>query len=208
MTTRTAQQDENMDLTLVPAREGRAASLKAGDCIQVINTHGKQVVDTWAFNPQDLSEYMSMEHSRGAYLKLYPEVGDTLVSNHRRPMLTLIEDTTPGRHDTLIAACDRYRYEGLGVKGYHANCADNLVQALATLGEAAPCIPSPLNLFMHIPATAEGKLSFEVPLSQPGQYVTLRAEMDLIIVFSACPQDIIRVNDMEPQDVHFQVTPA
>lgn len=208
MTTRTAPNDESANLTIVPAREGRAAELKTGDHIKLINTHGKQVVDTWAFSAEDPSEFMSMEHSRGSYMKLYPTVGDTLVTNHRRPILTLMDDTTPGRHDTVIAACDRYRYAGLGVKGYHPNCADNLVSALDALGKTAPCIPCPLNLFMNIPATAEGKLSFEIPLSEAGQYVVLRAEMDLIIVFSACPQDLIRVNNNKPQDVHYQVIPA
>jgi uncharacterized protein YcgI (DUF1989 family) len=193
------------DLVLVPAREGRAARMRAGDTIKVINTHGKQVVDTWAFNSQDLSEFMSMEHCRGSYMKLFPEVGDALVTNRRRPILTLVEDTTPGRHDTVIAACDRYRYEELGVQGYHANCTDNLVKALADLGETTQRIPGPLNLFMNIPATAEGKLSFEVPLSEAGQYVTLRAEMDLIVAFSACPQDLVPVNDGKPEDVHYQI---
>jgi len=197
--------DESAKLALVPAREGRAVRLKAGEAIKVVNTYGKQVVDTWAFNAQDMAEFMSMEHCRGFYMKLFPEVGDSLVTNQRRPILTLIEDTTPGRHDTVIAACDRYRYAELGVKGYHANCTDNLVKALEDIGETTQRIPGPLNLFMNIPATPEGKLTFEVPLSEAGQYVTLRAEMDLIIVFSACPQDLVPVNDGEPQDVHYQV---
>ena len=196
---------ETAKLNIVPAREGRAVRLKSGEVIKVINTYGKQVVDTWAFNAQDMTEFMSMEHCRGSYMKLFPEVGDRLVTNRRRPILTLVEDTTPGRHDTVIAACDRYRYAELGVKGYHANCTDNLVKALEDIGETTQRIPGPLNLFMNIPATPEGKLTFEVPLSEAGQYVALRAEMDLIIVFSACPQDLVPVNDGKPADVHYQV---
>lgn len=192
-------------LTRIPAREGRAVELKAGEIIRITNTHGKQVVDTWAFNCEDLSEFMSMEHSRGAYMKLFPEVGDSLVTNHRRPVLTVIEDTTPGRHDTVIAACDRYRYAQLGVQGFHANCTDNLVNALAEIGRATRRIPAPLNLFMNVPATADGRLSFEVPLSDVGQYVSLRAEIDQIVVMSACPQDLIRVNNGTPKDVHYQI---
>ncbi|WP_263496525.1 urea carboxylase-associated family protein, partial [Mesorhizobium sp. BR1-1-7] len=85
-----------------------------GQVVTVINTHGSQVVDTWAFRADDMAEFMSMEHSRGAMLKVNPRAGDTLLSNKRRPMLTILEDTSGGVHDTLIAACDRYRYEQLG----------------------------------------------------------------------------------------------
>jgi uncharacterized protein YcgI (DUF1989 family) len=54
---------------------------------------------------------MSMEHSRAAFRRVRPKIGDSFVTNHRRPILTVMEDTTPGVHDTMIAACDRYRYQ-------------------------------------------------------------------------------------------------
>ena len=79
-------------------------------------------------------------------------------------LLTLVEDTSPGIHDTLIAACDRYRYTLLGCTEYHDNCTDNLAAALAALGLQAPVTPSPWNLFMHIPVQPDGRLSFEPPL--------------------------------------------
>ena len=118
----------------IPARRGKAERIREGQVIKVINTHGQQVVDTWAFNARDLTEFMSMEHSRAAMKKIIPEVGDTLVTNRRRPILQVVEDTTPGVHDTLLAACDRYRYEQLGCKDYHDNCTDNLTAALKALG--------------------------------------------------------------------------
>ena len=174
----------------IPARKGKAGFAVRGQIIKVINTHGQQVVDTWAFNAHDTSEFMSMEHSRVAMGKIIPEVGDSLVTNRRRPILTVVEDTTPGIHDTLLAACDRYRYELLGVKGYHDNCTDNLASAMKELGAKLPETPSPLNLFMNIPVLAKGRVDFRPPVSQPGQYISLRAEMDLFIAFSACPQDM------------------
>ena len=109
----------------VPARKGRAVRLQRGQQIKVINTYGSQVIDTWAFNAADISECMSMEHTRGVIDKMYPEPGEAFVTTHRRPILTVVEDTSPGDHDSLIAACDRYRYELLGVKGHHDNCSDN-----------------------------------------------------------------------------------
>jgi len=122
----------------IPARKGKGAFAAKGQIIKVINTHGQQVVDTWAFNAHDTSEFMSMEHSRVAMGKIMPEVGDSLVTNKRRPILTVVEDTTPGIHDTLLAACDRYRYELLGAKGYHDNCTDNLASAMKELGAKCP----------------------------------------------------------------------
>jgi uncharacterized protein len=196
-----------MDPTAIPARRGKAARVRQGQSVKVINTHGEQVVDTWAFNAAAMSEFMSMEHSRAGMLRLRPRVGDTLLSNHRRPILTLVEDTSGGVHDTLMAACDRWRYEGLGVQGYHDNCQDNLFQGLAELGLSPPEVPSPLNLFMHIPWTLEGQVSFDPPVSTPGSYVVLRAEMDLVVAFSACPQDILPINGRagKPTEAHFSV---
>jgi len=134
----------------IPARRGKAAHVARGQHITVINTHGEQVVDSWAFNGDDLSEFMSMEHTRAHTLRLVPRVGDILRSNRRRPIFTLVEDTSGGVHDTLIAACDRYRYAFLGVEGHHDNCADNLMAGLAELGLKVSHVPSPFNLFMNI----------------------------------------------------------
>jgi len=189
----------------IPARRGKAAFVAAGQVVRVINTHGEQVVDTWAFNRKDIGELMSMEHSRAGMLRLIPRVGDALLTNHRRPIMTVIEDTSGGVHDTVIAACDRYRYEGLGCTGYHDNCTDNLAAAMAELGLKAPETPSPFNLFMNIPWTAEGELAFDPPVSTPGCYIRLRAMMDVVVAFSACPQDILPINGRagRPTEAHF-----
>jgi uncharacterized protein YcgI (DUF1989 family) len=193
----------------IPARRGKAAFASTGQIVTVINTHGEQVVDTWAFNRVDLGEFMSNEHTRAHSLHLVPRLGDVLRTNKRRPILTLIEDTSGGVHDTLIAACDCYRYALLGVEGYHDNCTDNLFAGMAELGLAPPEVPSPLNLFMNIPWDAEGTLGFAAPPRPvPGGYVRLRAEMDLVIAFSACPQDILPINGKtgKPVEAHFTVT--
>ena len=192
----------------IPARRGKAAFVKAGQVITVINTHGEQVVDTWAFNSADLGEFMSNEHTRAHSLRLIPKPGDVLRTNRRRPILTLTEDTSGGIHDTLIAACDRYRYAFLGVKEYHDNCTDNLFAAMKELGLDAPEVPSPLNLFMNIPWGMDGRLSFAAPPKPvPGGHVKLKAEMDLVIAFSACPQDVLPINGTTGKTVeaHFIV---
>jgi uncharacterized protein len=198
---------ESGSLITIPARQGKAQRVREGQVIKVINTRGQQVVDTWAFNARDLTEFMSMEHSRAAMEKIIPEVDDSFVTNRRRPILQVIEDTTPGIHDTLIAACDRYRYELLGCAEYHANCTDNLAAAMKELGESVPETPSPLNLFMNIPVTDGRRIAFQPPVCRQGEYIAFRAKMDIIIAFSACPQDIIPINglDRTPTEAHFMV---
>ena len=247
----------------VPARRGAAVVVKAGQKIKISNTHGNQVVDTWALalpsttlktasskveaplypNPTSdspskysaaanaaasASEYMSMCHCRATLLKVTPSLGDVMVSQKRAPMVKVIEDTSPGVHDTLIAACDRWRYSELGVNGYHESCTDNFWDALAALsaspslvkgekealkalqGDLGRKIPDPFNLFMNIPITQEGEgakrgVSFEEPKTKPGDYVVLEALRDVIVVMSACPQNILTINMKTPVDAHFQV---
>ena len=191
----------------IPARRGKAAFVAAGQVITVINTHGEQVVDTWAFNRADLGEFMSNEHTRAHNLHLVPRPGDVLRTNKRRPILTLTEDTSGGIHDTLIAACDRYRYAFLGVESYHDNCTDNLAAGMKALGLVPPETPAPLNLFMNIPVLDGNRVEARPPVSTPGSYVTLRAQMDCVIAFSACPQDMVPINGpaMRPTEAHVQV---
>jgi len=150
---------------------------------------------------------MSMEHSRVALERIIPGIGDALVTNRRRPILTLVEDTSGGVHDTLFAACDRWRYEVLGCKEYHDNCSDNLAAGLAGLGLTPPETPAPLNLFMNIPVVDGNRVEVRPPVSTPGSYVTLRAEMDCIAAFSACPQDMVPVNglEMRPTEAHVEI---
>jgi uncharacterized protein len=194
-------------LHTIPARRGRAVRLSRGQSIQIINTHGSQVVDTWCFSAEDVSEFMSHEHSRPTLGSIFPKVGKPLYSNRRRPILFLAEDTSPGIHDTLIAACDDYRYGLLGCTEYHDNCTDNLHAALRAIGLKSGETPSPLNLWMNIPVAADGSTSWGEPVSKPGDYVVLRAEMDVVVAMSACPQDMLPINGkgMKPVEAHYRV---
>jgi uncharacterized protein len=196
-----------MNLIEIPARRGKAVRLRQGQSVRVVNTTGEQVVDTWAFRADDIAEFMSMEHSRVAMARIIPAVGDTLVTNQRNPILTLTADTSGGIHDTLFAACDRWRYQLLGCLGYHDNCTDNLAAALGALGLTPPETPAPLNLFMNIPVIDGNRVEIRPPVSTPGSYVSLRAEVDCIVAFSACPQDVVPVNGLAltPTEVHFEV---
>jgi uncharacterized protein len=189
---------------VVEARGGVAVSIAAGESLRIVNTEGGQVVDTWAVNTHDPGEYMSMEHTRVALCKLVPQVGDDLYSCRRRPLLTLVEDTSPGIHDTLLAACDAERYRQLGVSGGHANCCENYVKTLAAHGLSTAIVPPPLNLFMNIPWQPDGSLSFESAPAAAGDYVTLMAVIDVVVVLSACPQDLTDINGGVPKPVGYE----
>lgn len=193
-------------LGIVPARYGRALPLAAGQSIKVFSIHGTQVVDFWAVAAADPMEVLSMEHTRSVTSRIAPRAGDTLVSNRRRPMLFFAEDTSPGIHDTQLCACNRYLYEQLGCAAYHRNCEDNLQEALEQNGVSLPFTPAPFNLFMNVAVNADRSITRREPEARPGDYVRLRAEMDVIIAMSACPQDITVINGGGvPRDVHYRV---
>ena len=96
----------------------------------------------------------------------------------------------------------------MGCKDYHDNCVDNLRMALIAIGERAPAIPSPLNLWMNIPVDQNGKIQWLAPRAKPFDKIELKAYMDTIIVMSSCPQDLtpINGNDCTIQDLFFKVS--
>jgi uncharacterized protein YcgI (DUF1989 family) len=192
-------------LLTVPARRGRAVRLREGQSIRIVNTHGHQVCDTWAFSAEDPHEFLSLEHTRPTLGKIFPTKGDFLYSNRRRPILYFADDTSPGIHDTIVAACDDYRYGLLGCTDYHDNCTDNLIAAMRAIHATLPEIPQPLNLWMNIPVKPDGRIEWGEPLSKAGDYVILRAEMDVVVAMSACPQDILPINGGRPVEVHYEV---
>ena len=191
----------------VPARQGLAVRLAHGDTVTVHNPHGTQVVDSWAFNADDLTEFMSMEHARASIERVSPKPGDALASNKRRPILHFVEDTTLGIHDTIMAACDIWRYRNFGISDYHDSCTDNLRLSFRAIGLEAPEVPSPFNLFMNIPIHSDGSVSWLPPTSAPGDWVTFRATMNVIYAVSCCPQDQIPINgaDMIPVEAELEV---
>ena len=197
----------DLDLVTIPAGRGKAARIAAGPHLRVINTHGTQGVDPWAFVADDTSELLSMEHCREAHQRICFAPGDELVSNRYRPMFTLLEDTSPGGHDTIISACSAQTYVRAGDAEPHANCAANQDAALAELGAAALYTPSPWNLFMLAPVVDGLRIEYQRPTNKPGDYVELRAEADCIVAFSACPDDIWPTNggDGTPADAHFAI---
>jgi uncharacterized protein YcgI (DUF1989 family) len=201
---------ENMNDTetvTIPAGHGRAFTLRAGARAKISLTDGPQVVDAWAFCFPEFDEFVSCEHTRSCLEKLRPAVGDALYSNRRIPLLTVIEDSSPGIHDLLLSACDARRYALLGHKGPHRSCANNLREALAEAGHEAPELPSPVNLFENVSIATDGTLRIEPPVAKKGDAVALQAERDLVLVLSCCPMDIVPTNgaDLAPKPVSVSI---
>ena len=130
-----------------------ALPLTAGARIRLTNTFGTQVVDTWAVAQGDTSEYLSVEQTRRMLFKLHPTKGDLLYSNRRRPLLRIADEQFEGRHDMLVACCDRWLYKHYGCTGPHRNCHDNFQEAMFAAGYGTSLVPNPLNLWMNVPVT-------------------------------------------------------
>ena len=192
----------------VPAREGRGARLRIGERFRVIDPEGGQVGDLFAFRAEDVSEFASAEHIRPHVNRLFPRPGEDFVTNRRRPILHFEEDSSPGIHDLLCAACDPSRYSGLGVEGWHASCQENLLTVMAEMGHPDVEVPQPINLFMNIPVRADAALGWLPAPTSAGDAAALRAELDCYVVVSACPQDLVPINAGSPGPIDVEITRA
>jgi uncharacterized protein len=183
-----------MDTLRVPGGEGRAVPLGEGQCFRVIDVAGGQVGDLFAFAAADPGEFASASHTRVAIRKLFPRPGDPVLTNRRRPILSVVEDTSPGRHDILYAACDPARYASLGAAASHRSCAGNLAEALRGRELEITAVPQPLNIFMDVRAEPDGTLVSAPASSRPGDYIAFRATQDCLVALSSCPMDIVPIS--------------
>jgi hypothetical protein len=190
----------------VPGGEGRGVLLGKGQCVRIVDVAGGQVGDLFAINAADTDEYASASHTRVAIAKLWPRPGDPVLTNRRRPILTAEEDTSPGWHDMLYAACDPARYVSLGLTAPHRSCAQNLAEVLHGKGLTMPTVPQPLNVFMDVRVNPDGTLVSAPASSRPGDYVAFRAVQECLIVLSSCPMDIVPISSGGITPLELQVT--
>ncbi len=191
----------------IPAESAASLIVDAGKIFRVVNTEGGQVVDTWAFCVDDSNEYLSMEHSRSANYKLLFEPGDQLVSNHFRPLLRLVDDTSPGYHDTLHAACSVGSNRFYQSTREYPNCQHNLLEQMAGHGHRLEHVPCPWNLFEHALVEPGYRLVDEASAAAPGDYVELEALADLILICSACPSLVGRISGDMPRGAAIDLLP-
>jgi uncharacterized protein YcgI (DUF1989 family) len=176
------------DFTLQP-RGCAARELRKGRSMRVTDIEGKQVADLVAFALDDLTEKFWISNTIRLNRAVYLSKGHVLYSELSRPMLTIIDDTC-GVHDLLAGSCnaqiDKVRY---GVDE-HKGCVENFLSALAPWGIERKDIPMSFNLFMNCPVDPAGGWQIVEPSSTSGDHIDFRAEMDLLVCLSNCPQDL------------------
>jgi urea carboxylase-associated protein 1 len=194
-----------------PAGEPWLQAMKRGQVLRIIDLEGNQAVDTIFYNANDTAERYSMTDTMQAQGGIYLSTGTVLMSNRGKPLLTIVADTC-GRHDTLGGACaaesNTVRYAAQ--KKFMHSCRDNYLLALAhaDIGMGKRDIVPNINFFMNVPVTAEGGLTFEDGVSAPGKYVELRADADVLVLVSNCPQLNNPCNAYNPTPVRFVIWDA
>ena len=186
----TARRRQVVRTVNVPGYEGRGVRVQEGDSIRVTDVCGTQIGDVFVLAAEDHYEFLSASVTRAVTWKLFPTVGDSFYTNLRRPILTFLEDHSPGIHDMLFAACDRGLFEALGVDTYHPNCRDNYKEVAREMNVENPVVPDPVNIFENTPIDCNGALLANVTPTKPGDYVVFKAEMDLLFILTACSCDV------------------
>ncbi|MFY0676797.1 MAG: urea carboxylase-associated family protein [Neptuniibacter sp.] len=186
--------------------------LKAGETLRILDLEGNQAADTLFYNANNPAERYSATDTIREQGNVYLTSGSKLRSNENNVMLEIVADTC-GRHDTLGGACatesNTVRYD-LEKRCMHA-CRDSWMLAIAEhpeYGISKRDISHNINFFMNVPVTTEGGLTFEDGISAPGKYVELRAEMDVIVLVSNCPQLNNPCNGYNPTPVECLVWAA
>lgn len=189
----------------VPAREGRGVHVAAGELLDIVDLEGHQVGDLVAWFADDPSEYMSPTHTVSCNASVFLGTGSQLFSNHRNPVFTIVRDDVE-KHDIIVPCCDHERYERDYGLPDHGHCLGNLRQALHLLGETFDLRGEMAwNVFMHNRVTEEGAVVTDPAAHPAGATITLRAERDLVVLLSSCPQDLTPCNDFNPTPMQLVV---
>lgn len=177
----------------VPATKGIAIEMKKDQVVRIIDVAGEQVADFVAYRTEDFMERLDPSVTMDALQAYRIGQNDVLYSNKYHPMFTILEDKVQC-HDLLNSACRAEMYEFLYHKSTHRNCYDNLNDALRVFHIPIPHQHYPFNIFMHTEVNDKGKMIVKRPLSKAGDFISLRAEMNMIIGISACPCEESIVN--------------
>jgi uncharacterized protein len=185
---------------------GSAITIARGELLRIIDPRGEQVSDLMSFARDDTREWLSSGRTIDYANTIYLTTGHTLYSNRSRPMWTIVEDTV-GRHDFLLTPCSPDTFRIIyGTTGHHPSCFENLAMAFAPFGIAPDTIPTTLNVFMNVELSPSGELNILPPRSRAGDYIVLRAEMDMIVGVTACSAELSNNGAFKPIDVEIVVS--
>lgn len=192
---------------IVPARAPWLHHLKQGQSLRIVDMEGNQAVDFLLYSTRDDAERYSAQDTIAGQGNIFLREGSVIRSNEGRPMLT-VTGTSVDYHDTIGGACscesNTLRY-GHHTKAQHA-CVDNFLEANLTEGRGKRDMVSNINFFMNVPVMQDGSLGIVDGISAPGLTVDLRAEMDVTVVVSNCPQINNPCNGFNPTPVRMIVT--
>ncbi len=192
---------------VVAARAPWLHTVKAGQTLRIVDLEGNQAVDFLAYSAADDAERYSAQDTIAAQGNVFLREGSVLLSNEGAPMMT-VTATAVAYHDTIGGACscesNTLRY-GHHTKAQHA-CVENFLTANARHGRGKRDMVSNVNWFMNVPVEADGALGIVDGISAPGLYVDLRAEMDVVVVVSNCPQINNPCNGFNPTPVRMIVS--
>lgn len=192
---------------VVPARAPWLHLVKRGQTLRIIDLEGNQAVDFLVYNAHDDAERYSAQDTIAAQGNIFLREGSVLRSNEGAAMMTVMA-TAVAYHDTIGGACscesNSLRY-GHHTKAQHA-CVDNFLTANAREGRGKRDMVSNVNFFMNVPVESDGALGIVDGISAPGLYVDLRAEMDVSVVVSNCPQINNPCNGFNPTAVRMIIT--
>jgi len=192
---------------IVAARAPWMHRVRAGETLRIIDLEGNQAVDFLLYATDDDAERYSAQDTVAAQANIFLRTGSVLLSSEGRPMMT-ITGTSVQYHDTIGGACscesNSLRY-GHHTKAQHS-CVDNFLEANLRDGRGKRDMVSNVNFFMNVPVEADGALGIVDGISAPGLSVDLRAEMDVTVVVSNCPQINNPCNGFNPTPVRMIVT--
>ena len=171
----------------IAPRSGAAFTMNKGDLLTVIDPQGQQVADLVAYSQTDHREVISSGRTLDYASRIFLTTGDPIYSNRSNIMLNIVEDDV-GRHDFLLTPCSKDTFRIIyGDEHPHQGCFGNLAEALKPFGIEPDDIPIAFNCFMHVTVDGEsGEIAVKAPLSNAGDRIVFRAEMDLIIGLTAC----------------------
>ena len=188
------------------ARAPWAHVVRAGQTLRIVDLGGNQAVDCLLYDAADPTQRYSAADTIVAQRNIFLVEGSRLLSNEGAPMMT-ITSTTCAYHDTIGGACSResntLRY-GHHTAHQHA-CVDNFLHAAAQYGLGKRDLVSNINWFMNVPVGRDGTLGIVDGISAPGLAVDLRAEIDVLVLISNCPQINNPCNGFDPTPVQLQV---
>ncbi len=187
---------------------GTAFRISPGQLLKVIDPTGEQVSDMISFSATDSHEWLSSGRSIDYANSIYLTKGHILYSNRSTPMWTIVEDTV-GRHDFLLTPCSPDTFRIIyGRDDYHPSCHENLSKALAAFGIEPDAIPTTLNIFMNVEIAQSGELNILPPQSKAGDYLLLRAEMEMVVGVTACSAELSNNGSFKPIDVEVLDAPG